>query len=265
MNVPIIRENDTRFQQVFAELQKIGLASEGKLDLSKMDREALLSGGRTELISLHDLRSDNYRIDQLDAKLSLTWKPSGEPELKLHPIYKEASYPPGLTDEEAQQLQVGQATSIRKKLKDANEREKEYLFEFDPDTREFVRTETSKVRSPDFVNGEKLNEQQKQDYKDGKEVELSDGTKLKYSGVEPQGVRSDKAFLLASIFLDGGLTYVIYNGLKALNGLRNTDPESLALTKGFINAKKDMEAATENQRQIKEGPAQTYSHLGRSR
>ena len=58
---------------------------------------------------------------------------------------------------------------------------------------------------------------------------------------------------------------MIYNGLKALNGLRNTDPESLALTKGFINAKKDMEAATENQKQIKDEPAQTYSRSGRSR
>ncbi|MEJ2884663.1 DUF4099 domain-containing protein [Pedobacter sp. GR22-6] len=265
MNIPIIQENDPRFQHVLAELQKLGLANDGKLHLSKTDREALLSGGRTDLISLHDLKSESYRIDQLDAKLSLSWKSNGEAELKLHPIYKEASYPPGLTDEEAQQLQVGQTSSILKRIKEAGEQQKDYLFEFDPDTREFIKTETGKVKSPDLVNGEKLNEQQKQDYQDGKEVELSDGTRFKYSGVETQGIRSDKAFLLASVFLDGGLTYVIYHGLKALNGLRNTDPEALAMTKGFINAKKDMESAAEHQRPATEELVLGYSRTGRSR
>jgi hypothetical protein len=230
MNVPIFKENDLRVIPVFAELEQVGLR------LSAADKDVLLKGGRTELLRLEAISSAGHRIEKLDAKLSIGLDKNGDADLKYHPIYKEAAYPPGLTDEEAQQLQVGQTASVLKKLKDGADQPREFLFEFDAETREFIRTRMDKIVAPDLVNSERLSDQQKKDYRSGKEVELSDGTKFKFSGIDRNSIRSNRLMLIASLLSDGGLTYILFQGLKSLNGLRNTEPEAQLQSKGFLQA-----------------------------
>jgi hypothetical protein len=66
------------FQEVFeeedipvAEFENIGLSKDGRISLAEHDLKALLSGGRTNLLRLHDLEDGDVKIMNLDAKLSL--------------------------------------------------------------------------------------------------------------------------------------------------------------------------------------------------
>ena len=70
------------------ELQKLGLAQNGRVELDQDDLEAMLSGRRTDMLRLENLSSDGMRIDVLDAKLSLREQPKGGLELLLHRIQK---------------------------------------------------------------------------------------------------------------------------------------------------------------------------------
>ena len=49
-------------------------------------------------------------------------------------------------------------------------------------------------------------------------MELPDHTKLNYSGTDVNGLRSNKLALIASILIDGGLSYMLYTGLHAMFG-----------------------------------------------
>src|SRR5438093_1505689 len=74
-----------------------------------------------------------------------------------------------------------------------------------------------------------------------KEVELADRTRFAYSGVDTHGIRSNKIALIASILVDGGLTFVLYKGLNALFNKKHDPEESKALSPGYFNALKDLE------------------------
>jgi hypothetical protein len=73
------------------------------------------------------------------------------------------------------------------------------LVEYDPETREFIVSDTEKILAPDMVNNEFLTPAQKENYRKGKEVQIADGTKLNYSATDHHGIRSNKLRLVASI------------------------------------------------------------------
>lgn len=198
------------------DLEKIGLFKEGQFMLNARDLEALMAGRRTGMLTLHDLAGDGIKIAAIDAKLSLALNPKGEAELLLHPVYKEAVYPEYLTDVEAEKLQNGTAVNIEKIITDKDGQKLDALIEYDPDTKEFIITDTEKIMSPDLVNNEQLTPEQKLRFQKGKEVEMSDGTVFQYTANDDQGVRSNRLALIASIIVDGGLSYLLYAGLKAL-------------------------------------------------
>jgi hypothetical protein len=234
-------------QQIFnekdlplAELERVGLARDGKLQISRGALQALLSGRRTEMIRLNDLSMDGFQIPELDAKLSLRPDAEGKPELLLHPIYKEADYPEFLTDVEAEELQKGQAVNIWKIIKDEEGQPKDILVEYDPETREFIITDTEKIVVPDFLNSEKLTPEQKEKYRKGKTVELNDGTVLQFSGSDSNGIRSNKLALIASILVDGGFSYMLYKGLHALFGEKQDEKERARMSPGYRQALEDM-------------------------
>lgn len=183
---------------------------------------------------------DGFHISELDAKLSLRPDAEGQPELLLHPIYKEADYPEFLTDVEAEELQKGQAVNIWKIVKDAEDRPKDILVEYDPETREFIITDTAKIVVPDLINSEQLTPEQKEQYRKGKAVELSDGTVLQFSGTTSQGVRSNKLALVASILIDGGISYMLYKGLHALFGEKPDEKERVRMSPGYQLALQDL-------------------------
>ncbi|WP_345948991.1 DUF4099 domain-containing protein [Mucilaginibacter sp. PAMB04274] len=234
-------------QQIFnerelplAELEKIGLAKDGKLQIEPGALQALLAGRRTEMVRLADLSMDGFHIAQLDAKLSLRPDANGKPELLLHPIYKEAEYPEFLTDVEAEELQKGQAVNIRKIIKDEKGKPKDILVEYDPETREFIITDTEKIIVPDLINNEKLTMEQKERYRKGKSVELPDDTIIQFSGGDSHGIRSNKLALVASILVDGGLSFMLYKGLHALLGEKQDEKERARMSPGYRQALEDM-------------------------
>ncbi|TKC08031.1 DUF4099 domain-containing protein [Pedobacter polaris] len=224
------------------DLEKIGLATKGKLLIDVNDLQAILSGKRTDMISLKNLSADGLNIDQLDAKISMKPNAKGKLDLIIHPIYKEASYPPFLTDVEAQKLQNGESVNISKTTVDSAGNKKQILVEFDKDTKEFVITDTDKVIVPDMVNNEKLTLEQKERYRKGQEVELKDGTVFQMNNTDRKGMVSNKTALIVSLLLDGGISYLLMTGLKALFSKKHDEVQSKDFGKGYEQAFKDMQA-----------------------
>ena len=204
------------------ELQQIGLADGQKLKLDHDDLDALLAGRRTDMLRLEGLAFDDMKIEQLDAKLSLERRPDGTVGLLLHPIHREPIAPEYLTRDEAEALEKGDTVNILKKIYDGEGKEREVLVEFDKDTNEFVVSDTENIEAPEEVNGVPLTAEQKEKFRKGKEVKVDeDGTTIQYAATEKQGMRSDKLHLVASIVIDGGISFVLYKAMHALWGQKD--------------------------------------------
>jgi len=229
-----------------ADLETLGLAAGGQLLLNVDDLKALLSGRRTSLLQLSNLEAENIKIKALDAKVSLQRNAAGKMDLLIHPIYKKPATPDFLSDSEADQLRKGDIASIQKEIRDNKGGIKKLLFEYDADTREFLIGDTDNILAPDMVNGEFLTTAQKEDYRKGKEVQLADKTIFSYSMKDPHGMRSNRLALIASVLIDGGLSYLLYKGLNALFGTKRNEAEAAKLSPGYHNAVKDMEENRQN-------------------
>jgi hypothetical protein len=228
-----------------SELERIGLAAGSQLLLNVDDMKALMSGRRTGLLHLENLEGDNVRIKEIDAKISLQRDAEGKVALLIHPIYRKPQTPDFLEDFEAAELEKGEKASLLKTTTDGKGNKKEVLVEYDRETREFIVSDTELILAPDIVNGEFLTPAQKENYRKGKEVELPDRTVLSYSATDRHGIRSNKIALVASVLIDGGLTFMLYKGLNALFNKKQDPNEAGQLSPGYFNALKDME----NQRQ----------------
>jgi hypothetical protein len=250
------------------DLEEIGLAKNGRFLLAADDLKALLSGRRTDMLRLENLAAEGIHILAMDAKLSLKQNPEGNLDLLIHPVYREAEYAQYLTDSEAEMLEKGEIANILKRTSDTQGNETDILVEFDKDTNEFIITDTEKILVPDFVNNEKLTLEQKERYRKGKEVELSDGTKFQYSGTNSKGISSNKLALVASILIDGGVSYILYKGLNALLGQKPDQESRQHYGKGYHQALKDMQAQEKEKAmnfQDKTEYNRGYSRSGRSR
>ena len=225
-------------------LETIGLAQNGQLLMSDENKLALLFGRRTSLIRLQNLEDKNLKIGELEAKISVERNSKGKLELKAHPIYHQPVFPVDLTDIEAEQLEQGETVAIYKKLNDKDEIKREYLFEYDSETREYIKTDTGRIEEPLLVNSEILSESQREAFRKGKEVQLSDGTTFRYSGIDTAPFRANRIALAVSLLLDGGLSYVIYKGIKSVTGKEHTS-EAHELSKGFRESVEDLKKAAE--------------------
>ncbi|GAA3989423.1 DUF3945 domain-containing protein [Mucilaginibacter dorajii] len=223
------------------DLGTIGLAAGGQLLLNVDDLKALLSGRRTSLLELHDLEAGNVKIKSINAKISLKPNEKGQVDLLIHPIYRNAEIPDLLTDTEARQLQTGEIGSLLRITLDNQGKKKEMLVEYDPETKEFIVSDTDKILAPDMVNNEFLTPAQKENYRKGREVEIADGTRFNYSGTDRQGIRSNKLALVASVLIDGGLSYLVSRGLNALFNQKRDQKAAEKLSPGYYQALKDME------------------------
>lgn len=206
------------------ELQQIGLADGMKLELDHDDLDGMLAGRRTSMLRLEGLSFDDMKIDQLDAKLSLQRQPDGTVGLLLHPIHREPEAPAYLNDEQVQALEKGDQPNILKTLETPDGYKHDVLIEFDKDTNEFIISDAENIEAPEEVNGVPLTAEQKKNFKKGKEVQTEDGTTIQYAAKEKQGIRSDKLHLIASIVIDGGISYVMYRMMHALWGQQH-DPK----------------------------------------
>lgn len=241
MNQQLYDERDLPVE----ELEKIGLAKDGKILLDEKDVQTLLAGRRTQLLRLEKLKDNDLEIPALDARLSLRAGRNGKPDLLLHPIYKTALRPAYLTEDEALKLQQGEVSVLWLMADKEKGRNKEILVEFDRETNEFVITDTEDIIVPDLVNSEKLSEEQKRDFKWGKEVKLQEGTTFRYTGLDEEGMRSDRFALIASLLIDGGVTYLVYHGLKSLFGKKHEHSDSVMFSAGYYQALLDMQKKNE--------------------
>ena len=221
-----------------AEFENIGLSKDGRISLGEHDLKALLSGGRTEMLRLQGLEDGDIKIMNVDAKLSLRRNDEGGLDLLLHPVYREIMLPAYLTDEEAEELAAGELSTINKTI-EIDGVKKEVLIEFDKDTREFVVTDTERILVPDLVNNETLTADQKIRFKKGKAIELQDGARLRYSATSTDGLRANRLHLIVSLLMDGGITYLLYKGLKALSTKKEDQPTE-DYSKGYYQALEDM-------------------------
>ncbi|MBE9583384.1 DUF4099 domain-containing protein [Mucilaginibacter sp. JRF] len=245
------------------DLEAIGLAAGGQLLLNMDDLKALLSGRRTGLLELKNLEADKIRIRSLNAKISLYSGNDGKVDLLIHPIYRKASAPDFLDANQSQQLQNGEIGNLVSTTIDDWGNKTERLVEFDADTREFIVSDTEKILAPDMVNSEFLTRAQKVKYRRGEELELSDKTRFAFSSADVQGIRSNKIALVASILIDGGLTYVLYKGLNALFNQSRIPEDAEELSPGYYNAVSDMEDQLKEK--ALEQSRRTYMRNGSSR
>ena len=174
----MIKQVFKRQELPWDELQKLGLAKDGRLLLDEDDITSLLSGRRTDMLRLENLRRDGLHIPMLDSKLSLVRNELGEVELRAHPIYKEPVVPSYLTDTEAEMLEKGDAVNLEKTIDDGKGGKIDVIIEFDRDTNEFITVDTDGILIPEGINGKPLTAEQKERYRKGKEVKTDDGTTL---------------------------------------------------------------------------------------
>ena len=237
MNPITIKEEDLPIK----DLETIGLAAGGQLLFNVDDLKALLSGRRTSLLELHDLEAENVKIKSINAKISLKPNENGQMDLLIHPIYRNAETPDLLTKNEALQLEKGEVGSVLRIALDNHGNRKEMLVEYDPETKEFIVSDTEKILAPDMVNNEFLTQAQKENYRKGKEVQIPDGTRFSYSATDRHGIRSNKLSLVASILMDGGLSYMVFKGLNALFNKKHDKQIADKLSPGYYQAIKDIE------------------------
>lgn len=222
-----------------AEFENLGLSKDGVVNLAENDLKALLSGNRTSMIQFQNLQDENDKIGSMNAKISLKRNEDGSASVLIHPVYREMQLPEELTIDDAEKLANGEIVNLEMKMHIGGQK-REVLVEFDHDTQEFLITDTGLIQVPAMINDQELTPEQKQKFKKGKEVELEDGTKVQFTATAPQGMRSNKIALVASIIVDGGLSYMLYKGLHAMVGEKR-DKKSEEYSKGYYKALQDMQ------------------------
>ncbi|ARS40290.1 hypothetical protein CA265_11755 [Sphingobacteriaceae bacterium GW460-11-11-14-LB5] len=201
------------------DLRDLGLIKDGEVTLPKKDIDALISGMRTGLVKLQDINHGDIEVKEIHVKLSLAKSAAGKPELLVHPVYKQSHVPAIISSTEGDDLITGlKANLIKETTEDG--RHKKMIVEYDWDTKEFIVTDTSRLRVPEMVNGMQLTPYQKERYANGRQIEMPDGTTFQASSTSPEGVRSNRLVLVVSLVMDGGLTYLLLTGLKAMVGDR---------------------------------------------
>ncbi len=227
----ILNEKDLPMDQ----LREIGLVRGEEILLDRRDIHALLSGSRTHLVRLENISRAGVEIKEMDVKLSLTRDNLGHPDLLIHPVYKQAITPSFISANEADQLLTGLKANVVKSLERGGIM-RDMLIEYDWNTREFVITDTSKTQVPLEINGQSLTPYQKDQYLSGRLLEMPDGSMVQASGTAPDALRSNRTALVISILMDGGISYLLYQGLNALIDKQGEALQEKALGKAYFKA-----------------------------
>jgi len=125
-----------------------------------------------------------------------------------------------------------------KDYEEGKKHEKTLLFEYDEETKSFVGVDSESITVPETVNGQHLTPEQKREFREGKAVAFPDGTAIQASPKEKNMLRSNRKFLIASVLLDGGTSFLLYQALKALfkGGKQEKQKEKESYSKGYMDA-----------------------------
>ncbi|WP_312352565.1 DUF4099 domain-containing protein [Sphingobacterium siyangense] len=138
---------------------------------------------------------------------------------------------------------------------EAEKSEQIVVYEFDKETNSFVALNSEDILVPEEVNGMPLSEQQKQKFKKGQVVELPDGTVVQTSPAKSQSnfLHSNRKLLVASVLLDGGLSFFLVKGIQLIHEMSNRgNQEKQEYNKGYRDALAKIQADLE--RKSKEYP-----------
>lgn len=118
---------------------------------------------------------------------------------------------------------------------ETRKKEKTLLFEYDEDTRSFVGVDRDNITVLEEVNGMKLTPEQKREFKDGKVVSMPDGTEFQFSPSSPDNVKANRQFLIVSLLLDGGMSFMLYHIAKNLISVKEPK-EEMGYNQGYLDA-----------------------------
>lgn len=121
------------------------------------------------------------------------------------------------------------------------------LYEFDKQTNSTVRTDDRQYLLPEQINGIDLSPREKERLRRGGDVELRDGSRLQLSPASETRFRSNRLLLLATMFIDGGMSYAIFKGVNALleNG-KKVKQEKQEYSRGYMDALKKVQQDLEH-------------------
>jgi len=124
-------------------------------------------------------------------------------------------------------------------FQEARKQERTTVYEFDPETNSFVSADSNEILAPDEINGMRLTPEQKRELREGKKVSLPDGTEMQAAPAAKNGIRANKRLLIASLFIDGGMTFVLYKTVMAIvkMGEKQKQMDSI-YSKGYADAVK---------------------------
>ncbi|MGA9651161.1 hypothetical protein [Pedobacter sp.] len=108
-----------------------------------------------------------------------------------------------------------------------------------------------KVIVPFQVNGENIDEKQRQDFSHGRIVELSDGTKFQYMSSLPKGIVSSRSALILAMSNDGRSPSFLLENLAPIKiSTAQEQPFSPAFESAFLEMRKSEGVGSEESLQI---------------
>lgn len=215
------------------DLKIFGIYRDGKFTIPEEQIKALKDGRMTDIVELKHLKGKDIEIETLPARLSIVRGDNGNPSLRIDPVFREPNEHPKLSQEERQRLIKAEIANIKKNYVDMEGTVQTEIIEYDKETKQFMAYDPRKVKAPETVNEQHLTPKQKRKYKEGEVVELNDGTAFQFSGIDKNNIRSNRSGLVLSVVLDGGISYLLYTGLKRMLGGKSNEEKSY--TQGYVD------------------------------
>jgi len=135
--------------------------------------------------------------------------------------------------------------------------EQTHIYEFDKETNSFVAIDSRDIPTPEEVNGMPLTDDQKRKFKKGEVIEMEDGTDIQASPANAKSnfLASNRKLLIASVLLDGGISFFLVKGIQLLyqrEQRKREQEEKMEYNKGYRDALGKVQADLE--RKSKEYP-----------
>lgn len=232
------------------DLKIFGIYKGGKYTIPEEQIKALKDGRMTDIVELRNLKGKNIEIESLPARLSIVRGDHGNPTLRIDPVYREPNSHPQLSENERQRLIRAEIANIKKSYVDKDGNVRTEIIEYDKETKQFMAFDPRNIKAPEAVNEQSLTPDQKRKYKEGEVVELKDGTAFQFSSIERKNIRSNRSGLVLSVILDGGISYLLYTGLKRMLGKKSNEEKSYS--QGYIDGINKVQKQVE--RRISDNP-----------
>ncbi len=198
------------------QMKSFGLYKDGKYTISDDQLKTLKNGGRTDVVELKDLKNEQIEIKSMLARLSIVKDANNKPTLQVDPVFKQALKNGQLTAKEQRDLETGAIKSLPKTLTDKDGIDQKRIYQYDKETRQILSYDPNVIQIPERANDQQLTPEQKKKLREGKEIQLNDGTTLQIDQTESKGLRSNRSLLVLSMVADGGLSYMLISGIKAI-------------------------------------------------